>query len=112
MPKHTIQIIYYDDDDFFMDGLGWNMIDSGSIASRYPTLVDAINGAERMGLHYVVISKSIAMTAFSAESILSDAIKQLQEWATVTCSNCGKAVTASDGMHLHSMGYNCDGEGV
>lgn len=95
------QIIYYDRDDEDMDGFGWNMIDSGSIASRYPTLVDAINAAERMGLHYVVIS---------AGTVLTDAIKQLQEWATVPCSNCGKAV-GEDGMHLHSMNYNCDGEG-
>lgn len=105
----TIQIIYFDPDDEEFDGRGWNMVDNESIASRYATMFAAIAAAEQMGLHYTVISKSICTPEYNLH-VCRAVAAAINEWANMPCANCGSAVDHS-GMHIHSMSYNCDGEG-
>jgi hypothetical protein len=37
-----MQTIYFDAADDSADGFGWNVVDGGAIAARFPTLVDAM----------------------------------------------------------------------
>jgi hypothetical protein len=46
------QTIYFDPDDEWADGNGWNVVDDGSVAARFPTLVDAMGWCESQGLPY------------------------------------------------------------
>lgn len=55
----TVQVIYFDAEDAEMDGLGWNIVDGGSIASRYGSLLDALKAVALMNLPYVVLGEGV-----------------------------------------------------
>jgi hypothetical protein len=74
---YEIQVIYFDPCDHEMDGLGWNMTDSGSVASRYGALLDAISAAANMNLPFVVLSRSVTAsgTADDWATTVANAVK-------------------------------------
>lgn len=69
---YNVQVIYFDEVDEYEDNNGWNMVDSqgGSIASRYQTLTDAINAAERMDLPWIAVCRD--MTTLEAKKALEE----------------------------------------
>lgn len=52
------QTIYFDPDDYDADGFGWNVVDNGSIAARFPTLADATHFCEANGYPYEVARRA------------------------------------------------------
>lgn len=69
---YEVQVVYFDEVDEDMDNFGWNMVGTqgGSIASRYRTLMDAINAAERMDLPWVAVCRD--MTTLEASKALEE----------------------------------------
>lgn len=47
------QTIYFDPEDDDADGNGWNVVDNGSVAARFPTLADAVAWCDTNGFPYM-----------------------------------------------------------
>lgn len=72
----TIQVIYFDPDDHDADGFGWNVVDNGSIASRYTNVASAMSACYEMDLPFVVLSAGVtpAEAVSNIESVMEAAL--------------------------------------
>lgn len=57
MNKTHTQTIYFDLDDHYADGNGWNIVDNGAFALRFPTCAACLDWCDRNGFAYEVVDR-------------------------------------------------------